>query len=253
MRHRVRFAHGRSTAIGTTRVDPFVDAGERGLTGSCRLVALDVGQTNGQIFFGYGNQPAIDRTVNDRYRLSPISLARENPVAKLVVNGAPTDTFLFEPLYDDGAPFGRWCTRERTRVNHGTFADECFFSNPLLGRDDFSNLQSKRFCKFIVALVMSWDGHDCTVAIRHQYVVRDPDRNLFVIYRVDCKGPREDPGLFRFCRAIYIAFVLHFLYVGIDRRQALGRSKFAYQRMLRSHHHVRGSEKRIWTRREDLQ
>src|SRR3954469_20891248 len=86
--HRVGFSLRRSAAIWATGIDPVVDCGERRLTSPRRLVALDFGQADGQIVFRNRNKSAIDRTVHNRDRLSPVTLPGKNPIAEFVVYGS---------------------------------------------------------------------------------------------------------------------------------------------------------------------
>ena len=36
-------------------------------------------------------------------------------------------------------------------------------------------------------IIMSWNGHDCTCTIAHKYIIRNPDRYLLSVYRIDCR------------------------------------------------------------------
>ena len=71
--------------------------------------------------------------------------------------------------------------------------------------------------KFIIAFVVRRNGHDRAGAVAHQDVVRNPDRNLFVVHRIDGICASEYTRLFGLRRSIDVAFALYLLDVCLHR------------------------------------
>jgi hypothetical protein len=51
--------------------------------------------------------------------------------------------------------------------------------------NNYFDIQTKLARKFKIALVMGWDSHDRTGTIGDQHIIRNPDRDLSAIDRVN--------------------------------------------------------------------
>ena len=83
--HRVRLALGRAAAVRARRIDPVGHLRERRLAVVGRLIALDLRQAQRQLLFRQRHVAALF-ALDNRDRLAPIALAREDPVAQLIVD-----------------------------------------------------------------------------------------------------------------------------------------------------------------------
>ena len=116
--------------------------------------------------------------------------------------------------------------------------------------DDLHDRQAERLRELVVALVVRGHGHDRAVAVAHQHVVRDPDRDAAAPFTgLIAYAPLNTPvlalSLWRSrserlrARSTYVA----------QRRDvgagAAGREQRIDQRMLGRHHHVRRAEQRV--------
>ena len=100
---------------------------------------------------------------------------------------------------------------------------------------------------------MRGDSHDRACTVGHQDVIRDPDRDFFIVDRIDGICASENSCLLRLCGPINITFALHLLDVCLDLCRLLVGCQFAYQRMLRGHDHVCRAEQRVRTSCENVQ
>ena len=97
LRHGIGLSFCIRSADRTLAVYPLVDSRQRRFSGSGRLIGLYIRQTKGQFFFRHRHIAAV-RTVNDRDRLSPVSLTGEYPVTQLVVYGCASDSFFLNDM-----------------------------------------------------------------------------------------------------------------------------------------------------------
>ena len=79
--HRVRLALGGGATRWARHGAPLFGGGQRRAPLGC--VVLDLRQAHGQISIGHGHEPTR-RTVDDRNRRTPVTLARDEPVAEAV-------------------------------------------------------------------------------------------------------------------------------------------------------------------------
>ena len=107
--------------------------------------------------------------------------------------------------------------------------------------------------EFVVALVVRRHGHDGAGAVGGQHVVRDPDRCLFAVHRVERVGAGERAGLFLAeIGALEVALGARRVLVGAYRRELLGRGDALDERMLGRQHDVGRAEERVGPGGEDL-
>ena len=95
---------------------------------------------------------------------------------------------------------------------------------------------------------MARNRHDCAGSIADEDVVCDPDRDLFLVHRVDGESAGENAGLFlgQF-RPFEVGFGGDFFLVFANSGQLRFGCHPIDQRMLRGKYHVGRSEERVWT------
>ena len=169
-------------------VHPFIDGGKRRLSCSCWLIRIYLRQAKREIFFRNRHIAAL-RTVNDRNRFSPVTLSGEYPVAQLVIHGSFAETALFDDMrclfFQDcglhAVPFAG--------IDHGSRGLRVSLRHILdfhaVFRDNLNDRNVKFLRKLKVTVVMCGNTHDRTGTVVCQYVVRQPDRSLFTVQRID--------------------------------------------------------------------
>ncbi|CDB77350.1 uncharacterized protein BN552_02139 [Blautia sp. CAG:237] len=123
--------------------------------------------------------------MDQRDRLTPVSLAVECPVFHLVLNACFTDALLlkfFQHTLDRIFLLG--VSVEEFRVDHLSVTCVGFLGD-VSTLDDFDDVDAEFLCEIIVTLVMSRYCHDRTCTITHHYIVCNVDRDLLAVYRVD--------------------------------------------------------------------
>ncbi len=194
--HRVRLAPGRAAAARAGRVDPLRHVGQGRLAVVGQRVGTDVRQPQRELVFRHRDIAAF-RAADDGDRLAPVPLAREDPVAQLVVDlGAPDALlckefrdFLFRLLHgqavqDSGVDHG-----SRVAVRKSLLLD-------VAARDDLHNGKAEFFGERPVARVVGGDRHDGARPVGHQHVIGDENRDFFSIHGVDrAHAVQPDAGL----------------------------------------------------------
>ncbi len=95
---------------------------------------------------------------------------------------------------------------------------------------------------------MSGNGHDRAGSVAHHYVIGDPYRNLFIIYRIDGICACKDAGFLFFGRLpLYRALTLSQFFILLNSLLLTGRSELFDQRMLGSQHHKTRTPKSVGT------
>ncbi len=141
--------------------------------------------------------------MNDGERLTPVTLTRKEPVAKLVLRLRLADALLFEPLDHrlariiDGKPrkeAGRYhhtrCDvgeRRILRIRNGILRqilDAPDLLNNLTLLNYLDNRQIEDLGKIKVALVMRGHGHDRASTVSGEHVVGNEDRQLRTVHRI---------------------------------------------------------------------
>ena len=103
-----------------------------------------------------------------------------------------------------------------------------------------------------IPLVVGRHCHDGARAISHHHIVGDPDRDAFVVDRVDGVSADKDAGLFLLGRhALDLALAGGLEFVFPHFFQELRRRQFVHQRVLRGQHHKGRAPERVWSCGED--
>ena len=248
LRHCIRF----TLALHAVNRDiqPVGAVGKRRLAIRRRLIVISCRQFKRQIVFRYRPQRSIFH-MDDRNRLAPVALTREQPVSELVLNLALTDLVFLKPVNHLRNCFFLAQTIQPFGVDMHPIASIglCFDIAALQNRND---RQMELLCKLIVTRIMRRHCHDRTGAISRQNIIRNPDRNFSAIDRIDRICACEDTRLFLVqIRTVQIALLGRFHLISPDCVFLLGRRDEIDKRMLWRHDTVGRSEQRIAARRED--
>ena len=117
LRHRVRLANALLPGLRIDDVHPLGRLCERRLACPGRLVVGELGERERQVFLGNERVRAV-LPVNHRERLAPVALAREEPVAELVLRLRLADAPFLEPLDHRWARVLYGESVEEARVHH---------------------------------------------------------------------------------------------------------------------------------------
>ena len=185
-----------------------------------RRVVRDVGQFHGQRRFGQRVRAAVG-VVDDRERLTPVPLPREQPVPQLVLDAGLPAPVGVQPLGDrllrrrDAQPV------EVVGVHQHAVAGVGRLRN-IAARNHFDDRQAELGGELPVALVAAGHRHDRAGAVADQHVVGDEHRNLFPVGRIGRVGAEEHAGL---------GLVLLALQIGLGRdRRAVGGDRLGGRR-----------------------
>src|ERR1044071_6168032 len=117
--------------------------------------------------------------------------------------------------------------------------------------DNLPNRQVKLSGKLEIPLVVGWNSLDRSRAVPKQNIIRDPDRNFFLVSRIDRERTSKYARFFlRKFGAFKIAFAASALTIIANGGPLLLGHDLFDKRMLRRKHHVSGAVKRVWTRCE---
>ena len=99
---------------------------------------------------------------------------------------------------------------------------------------------------------MGGHAHDCASSVTEQNVIRDPDWNLLIVYRIGRISPGEHAGfLFRKLSPFQVAFACGALAILSNRRPLLFGNKSLDKWMLGRQHHVSRAVKCVRPSSED--
>ena len=179
----------RRAAAGRTRgVDPILGGIQgRAPAQLLRVDLVEMRQQHRQLVLRHGDLAAVF-AVHDGNRRAPIALARDQPVAQLVVDRKVARALVAQPLGDRVAALAGGRPVEPARIDHRPFVQEGLRQRlPLpIGRGDHgADFQAVLGGEVEVALVVGRHGHDCARAVGHQHVVGDPNGNALAVNRVD--------------------------------------------------------------------
>ena len=221
------------------------------------LETIGLGQAHRQHLLGERDRGAFHP--HDRERLAPVALAREQPVAQLVVDRLAPLAGGLEPGGDLLDRRGRReaVDREaavgRGRVHHRAVlvVDEGLLLD-VSPRDHLADREVEGARELPVPAVVPGDRHDRPRAVAHQHVVGDPDRYALAVHRIDCVAPGEDPGLLlHLLLPLQVALARGGGAVGLDRGALTLARHHLHQRVLGCEHHVGGAEQRVRASGED--
>ncbi len=175
LRHRVGFA---LVFVGIAHPRHRLAEWRLGPAGGAEVVQL--GEPHWQFRQRHGVRSII-LIEQDRERLAPVALAREEPVAQFVINGLLAEPLGFQPRRNPGLGVGGGKAVERQFGIRGIDADARLRLGGLKRRarsfnrfrHDTHDREPERFREGEVALVVARDGHDRAGAVTHQHVVGD--------------------------------------------------------------------------------
>ena len=255
----LRHGIGLSSCIASTfRALAFyegINLGQRGFSLNARLKVLYLRQTKRQLLIRNRNNTAV-LAVNDRNRLTPVSLTVECPVFHLELYTCTANALLgqlFQHLLD--GIFLIIISVQEFGVHHLTVSGISFLGD-VSALDYLDNIDVECFCKIIVTLVVCRYCHDSSGTITHHYIVCNEDRDLLAVDRIDClQALNLHTGL--------VFYQLGTLKLGLLRTLSticldsvhIGNTVcvFVNERMLRSHNHERHTEQGIRSGGIDLQ
>ena len=199
LRHRVRLADALLAGLRVDDVHPLGRLCKRRLAGAGRLVVGKLGERERQVFLGNERVRAV-LPVDHRERLAPVALAREEPVAELVLRLRLAYALFLKPRnhllarvihrkpgdearrhHDASRNVGE---SRLAHVRHGV--GRCVLRGLAVGgRNYLHDREVKDLGKVEVTLVVSGNGHDCARSIARKHVVGNEDRELIAVHRID--------------------------------------------------------------------
>ena len=190
---RIRIAQRVAAAVRALGVHELLALGERGF--AVRFEFHVVGEPDGQIFDGYGNDAALG-AMHDGDGRAPVALAGNEPVAQAVIDFAL-------PLADLGEVVGDLRARffaEAAVKLQAVYADAVFREREhrlaVLVFDDLGDGQAVFFREGEVALVVRGHAHDRARAVRIEDVIGGVDGHFFAVDGVDGIMSDKDARLF---------------------------------------------------------
>ena len=244
----------RASALGACAVDKFRDLGKRGLSVLAGLKVLDLGESERKLFIRHAYNAAL-RAVDQRDRLSPVSLTVESPVLHLELHACVSDALLFKDsdhLSDGILLVGK--AVEVIGVYHLSVACISFLGD-IAALDYFNDRDVKSVREIPVSLVVRGNCHDRARAVSHHYIVGDEDRDLLAVDGVDRLESLDlKTGLILDqLRSLKLGLLGALVSVSVDGVH-IGNAVLILvdHRMLGSHDHESHAEKRIGTGRIDL-
>ena len=237
-------------------------ATQRRLTRFGRQELVHLRQSQRQALFGQRAWHTVG-VVIDRERFAPVALAAEDGVAQAVVHLDPTEPFGCDVALRCGDGFGhihavqhesaRAFPASHRRVDHAAL----FGVEALLGDvatlDQRNDGQIEMACEGIVATVVRGDGHDGARAVAGQYIVADPDRDLFARQRVDGVRATEDARHLMVGNALALRASLHGFEIRLHVGPLCVGCELPDVLAFRRQHHKGDAEDSVCPRGEDLQ
>ena len=281
LRHRVRLALALPARGRIGDVHPILRLRKRRLARSRRLVVLKLRQGKRKVAFIHKRLRAVF-PVNDRERLAPVALTREEPVAELVLRLGLADALGFQPFdhlllrilhrkpCDEPAVHHHairnigighlasiWHTRGgrdallRVRSRRGLRPSPFPIPRSLFPfRHHLIDRQIEDLREIEVALIMRRHGHDRARAVGGEHIVGDEDRDLVAVHGIYAHHACQTNArlLLVQLRALKIALggglpLIRLHLVGVVNRPIC--EPFRDQRMLRRQHHVCRPEERV--------
>ncbi len=253
--HRIGVTLGRGATLGTCHVDPLGCGRERRGALRRQLFTAHVRELDGELIVGDRDFPTLV-TVDDRDRAAPEALAREQPIAQAVLDGAGACAVCLELLDHLRDASGLVCEAvEHLGVLVGAIA--CG-GDARLGRvgavdiDDRANREVELLGEVEVALVVGRDSHDGAGAVIREHVVCGPDRDLLACDGVRRVRAQEDAGLLALGGlTLDLAGVLDLLDVGLELRSLVVTDELCSQIAIGRDDHVGGAVERVRAGGED--
>ena len=268
LRHRVGFAL--VAAATDHRIEPIVRRFvERRLRPAVRLEVFQVRQVDRQILF-------IDRAdaarrfargielVQDRKRLAPKPLPREEPIAEFVIHGLAAEAHALEVGRNSLFEFCRFQSVVLVGIDRHAFSGEASLAGQhflaLARRNRIARInhrldrQAELLSKFKVALIVCRNGHDGAGSIANEHVVGHPNRHWFAVHGVSRVAAGEHTGLLLGQLGAFQVALPGGLFAVIGHLFRLLRlGEQIDERVFRRDDHVRCTEQRIRPRRVNRQ
>ena len=184
LRHGIGLALRRTAALRAGAVHEAVDLCQWGLSIGTRLEVLDIRKGQRKLLLRNNNRTAL-RAVNERNRLTPVTLTVERPVLHLILYTLVTDATLgedLEHLMDGILLVGE--TVKEAGIHHLTVAGVGLLRD-IAALDDLDDINAELLREVVVTLIVCRNGHDRAGAVAHHDIVGDEDRNLLAGDRVD--------------------------------------------------------------------
>ena len=161
-----------------------VDLRQRGLSIGTRLEVLDIRKGQRKLLLRYDHGTTL-RAVNERNRLTPVTLTVERPVLHLILYALVTDATLSEDLKHlmDGILLVGEAIEE-AGVHHLAVAGVGLLRD-VAALDDLDDIDTELLCEVVVTLIVCRNGHDRAGAVAHHDIIGDEDRDLLAGDRVD--------------------------------------------------------------------
>ena len=196
--------------------------------------------------------------MHDGDRLSPVSLPRKDPVAKLVAHLRSREPSSGERLDDRSFAGVGIETGWGPRIHHhdpGTVVDErsvCADRRAAFRGDHWHDRETEGLGELVVALVVRRHRHDRASAVAGEHVVGDPDRHPRAVHRVHRERACGHAGLRPWRRSRRSRSLLFFAAAtyAADRGALRSGRDLVDQRVLGSEHDVSRAEERVGPRSE---
>ena len=231
--------------------DPVRCGAKRTLAGAGRLVALHRRQRHGQLI-GWHRSLFTIGTVQNRERLPPVALPREQPVAQSILHRALPQSLLRRVTNHCRLGFCRRHPGDKARAYRHALAGKAGAFG-LARFDHAPNRQLHRLGKLKVALIVRGHRHDRASAVAKQHVVGNPHRDVLAGKWVLGKRAGKAAALvFGLLLPRQLALLRGLRDVLFDRCRLGCRRQARNQRMLRSQHQISRAKDRVGPRRKDL-
>ena len=171
--------------LGTSAVYKVIKLCKGAFAAFAGLEVFNVGKSERKLLIRNAHHTAVF-AMNDRNRLTPVSLAVECPVLHLELNALFADALCAELLYHSFDRVLLICISvKEIGVDH--FAVACISFNLNVAAADYgNNVNAKLLSEVIVSLVMCRNCHDSACTVAHHNVVRDINGDLLAVYGVNC-------------------------------------------------------------------
>src|SRR5215831_14867938 len=133
---------------------------------------------------------------NNWERLAPITLPRKKPVSQFVIDRSFAKAAFLQPFSDLSNCRTRRKSVENWRIDRNAIPNESDWILVARRLNNLPNRQIKFASKLEIALIVGGNSLDRAGAVAEQNVIGDPDRNFFLVSRIDCKRAGEDAGFF---------------------------------------------------------
>jgi len=185
---------------------------------------------------------------------APVTLAREEPVAELVVDRGLADALRSEVGGDAFLGIVPIKAGMRTGVDQLAIGKERQRLVGLAGVDDLDDRKVELLREIVVAVIVRGHGHDRAGAVAHDDVVGDPDRNAGAVGGIERVGAGEYAGFFLGeVGALEVAFGRGFFLVVGDLFALLGCGESVGERVFGRDNHVGDAVDSVGARGENLE